>query len=88
MSAHTPGPWTAECVGDTGGYNPEEVWEVVALNGFLRVSEGLSAADARLVAAAPDLLADLRAASNYIDTLGGVSKSYRAAIAKATGGDK
>lgn len=36
-------------------------------------------------AAAPDLLFQLQAAANYIDALGGDSKSYRAAIAKATG---
>ena len=38
---------------------------------------------ARLIAAAPELLFQLLAASNYIDALGGDSKSYRAAIAKA-----
>ena len=35
--------------------------------------------------AEPDLLAELRAASNYIDTLGGDSKAYRAAIAAQQG---
>lgn len=35
--------------------------------------------------AAPDLVFQLLSAANYIDALGGDSKSYRAAIAKATG---
>lgn len=35
--------------------------------------------------AAPDLVSQLLSAANYIDALGGDSKSYRAAIARATG---
>lgn len=35
--------------------------------------------------AAPDLVFQLLSAANYIDALGGDSKSYRSAIAKATG---
>lgn len=42
--------------------------------------------DMRLIAAAPDLAFHLQAAANYIDALGGDSKGYRIAIAKATGG--
>lgn len=34
---------------------------------------------------APDLVFQLLSAANYIDALGGDSKSYRAAIARATG---
>ena len=33
----------------------------------------------------PDLVFQLLSAANYIDALGGDSKSYRAAIARATG---
>lgn len=35
--------------------------------------------------AAPELVFQLLSAANYIDALGGNSKSYRAAIKKATG---
>jgi len=69
MNKPTPGPWVAECVGDSGGENPVEVWEVVSSDGFSRVAEHLSAADARLVAFAPDLLAALRDARALIDLL-------------------
>ena len=41
--------------------------------------------DMRLIEAAPDLAFQLLAAANYIDALGGDSKSYRAAIYRATG---
>jgi hypothetical protein len=40
---------------------------------------------AKLIAAAPELLEALKASANYIDILGGVSKDYRALIAKAEG---
>lgn len=42
-------------------------------------------ANAVLMASAPDLVFQLLAAANYIDALGGDSKSYRSAISKATG---
>jgi hypothetical protein len=42
-------------------------------------------ANVRLIAAAPELASQLLSAANYIDVLGGDSKGYRAAIAKATG---
>ena len=41
-------------------------------------------ADATLIESAPELLFQLTAAANYIDQLGGFSKRYRTAIAKAT----
>lgn len=41
--------------------------------------------NARLIAAAPDLLARLKAAANYIDTLGGDSRECRIVIARAEG---
>lgn len=46
---------------------------------------GVKHPDMQLIEAAPDLLFQLLAAANYIDALGGESKSYRAAIAQATG---
>lgn len=42
-------------------------------------------ADARLIAAAPDMLRELYAAANQIEALGGDARTQRAAIAKATG---
>jgi hypothetical protein len=97
MKAHTPGPWAAEYVGDSGGENPVEVWEVVSSNGFSRVAEHMSAEDARLVAFAPDLLAAMQ--SLLADYVAGANSgdwgnwnpeqqqvviAARAAIAKAT----
>ena len=87
MSKHTPGPWDAipDC--------PEEGhgdWYVVAENEDV-LSRGSSRDDARLIAAAPDLLAALKAMSEYMayaEILGedkAVFKNARAAIAKAEG---
>lgn len=56
----TPGPWKAVCVGDSGGENPIDVYEVTTANDHVRICEHLYAADAQLVAAAPDLLAALK----------------------------
>ena len=39
----------------------------------------------RLYAVNQELVEALKGASNYIDTLGGVSKSYRSTLAKARG---
>ena len=61
----------------------------IGMNGEKAISfVHIEEANARLIAAAPDLLEALQAASNYIDTLGGVSQRYRATIAKATGETK
>jgi hypothetical protein len=84
MNKRTPAPWTAECVGDSGGENPVEVWEVVSSDGFSRVAEHLSAADARLVAAAPGMLVALIAAQGCIENAV-VRRVVDAAIARATG---
>ena len=46
--------------------------------------DGRAIANARLIAAAPDLVSQLLSAANYIDALGGDSKRYRVAIDKAT----
>lgn len=59
MKKHSPGKWVAECVGHGGpGDNPVEVWEVT--NGHARIAEYLTEADARLVAAAPEMRAALQ----------------------------
>ena len=80
MSKHTPGPWVAvartnahieiEAPGQPS-YSAKKVATVSLTN---------HEANARLIATAPDLLFQLRAAANYIDALGGDSRSYRAAI--------
>lgn len=83
---HTPGPWfnTSENDQATGsvGTNP------LANNIALCWSENAKA-DARLIAAAPDLLASLKLLVNY-GNLGAYERAdamneARAAIAKATG---
>lgn len=51
MSDHTPGPWHAEGDGDW--------FDAVDERGFA-VAEAMTEPDARLIAAAPDLLAALR----------------------------
>ena len=63
MNKHTPGPWTHEGQGDiTGiedngfGRGPVDVCSV-----YLRTVEGRHEANARLIAAAPDLLEALEA---------------------------
>jgi hypothetical protein len=86
----TPGPWSLVQVEDRGirrfcpvGPDGLSVLTVVA-EGWTPFAAVYKDDDARLIAAVPDLLETLRAASNYIDTLGGDSTSYRAAITKAT----
>lgn len=81
---HTPGPWRI-------GTPPPNGEQTIGTNYGLMVAVATtgagveSIANARLIAAAPDLVFQLLAAANYIDALGGDSKTYRAAIAKATG---
>jgi len=96
MSGHTPGPWTAfqstasffDVVKGNGEYDPSvaSVW----------ASEGRPAgANARLIAAAPDLLEALRILTMMAETSGGTSgpdaelmaacDQANRAIAKATG---
>ena len=88
QSSFTPGPWVVHptahhpavrSVGtsDTG---PRRICTVGSMNG-----NPVDKKNARLIAAAPDLVFQLLSAANYIDALGGDSKSYRAAIQKAIG---
>lgn len=90
---HTPGPWMVSSYGNIKRDYTEigcTDGELIAAvhghpnSGFFP-SEAERVANARLIAAAPDLLGQLQAAANYIDALGGDSKKYRAAIAKALG---
>jgi len=97
MNEHTPGPWTHEGQGDiTGiedngfGRGPVDVCSV-----YLRTVEGRHEANARLIAAAPDLLEALEAWISYhddeedgVDSMLRYAKAIdmtRAAIARAKG---
>ena len=87
---HTPGPWTHEGNGDiTGiedngfGRGPVDVCSV-----YLRTVKGRTEANARLIAAAPELLAALQMIAGElpcIDNLMSDKDIARAAIAKAQG---
>ena len=102
-SKHTPGPWTLlpeEADKDYlrirgtrlgGRYKVANVHHIryEGVHAVVRERDDAeSMANARLIAAAPDLVFQLLSAANYIDALGGDSKSYRAAIAKALGDTK
>lgn len=92
---HTPGPWQVQPgVYDT---NPETACEfprgpeVIATPGTVAYCNLYGEADANLIAAAPDMLAALRAIENYCGMYtnpmhdDALADQIRAAIAKATG---
>lgn len=73
MSQHTPGPWAARYSPKTRNTAIESVPDTGNIG---LVHGGLDpdcAADARLVAAAPELLEAVRAAANTIALLGGMN---------------
>jgi hypothetical protein len=84
MSKHTPGPWRVVDV-------PGEASHVIGANNFTVVRGGyvsdMDTANARLIAAAPDLLAALQLIANFSnqDVSDMVREIARAAIAKAEG---
>lgn len=91
---HTPGKWVIKSFTeyDKDGAIESCGDQVVARlpNGdevgiFTTALEGEPLDDLRLIAAAPNLAFQLLAAANYIDALGGNSRSYRQAYADATG---
>lgn len=94
MSKHTPGPWFAQDTRLVGGQvavvgpnhdrkaGEQGVMVVAHVNG----RSGEQGANARLIAAAPDLLAALQAARGYVSQPK-VLAAILSAIAKATGGD-
>ena len=65
MSKHTPGPWNWYQPQSTASVNP---YSAAFVLGPKRVpmdrSEGFTAADAKLISAAPDLLSALQAITN------------------------
>ena len=87
---HTPGPWEAviqpgchAVIASLSG-GPKAV-AIIGNNTPDDGNEPMRFANARLIAESPNLVLQLLSAANYIDALGGDSKSYRAAIARATG---
>ena len=96
MSEHTPGPWQADAIGSDGSFEiwstrdmPHNEWIICSRNGIEhRAPE--SRANAKLIAAAPDLLAALKEiAEGYRapspTPIQDIKEIARNAIAKATG---
>jgi len=89
MSKHTPGPWEVKSPA-----NDSRAFDVYAQGGHLKMHHGHwgGEADARLIAAAPELFQALQVllempALKNIPVLGtGPVDAARAAIAKVTGG--
>lgn len=90
MSAqHTPGPWEAvewKCHAATSVVveRDGQVVQIAECSGFGRMSDECLA-DARLIAAAPDLLNALTVLADHCERKGIPVNAARAAIAKATG---
>ena len=90
---HTPAPWRVQTFAALDGYEVvSDSWDVVSAS--LRPAAPIrKLSDARLIAAAPDMLEALRRIVHAIDGYGCLSEKSdydleaRAAIAKATGGN-
>ena len=91
---HTPGPWKLDGAANTGDLDIISPTGRIAMLDceFSEASEDVLTADARLIAASPELLAALQralAAIEYYHAREGSPETLadaRAAIAKATGG--
>lgn len=93
MSAHTPGPWTGGLMIDAGGVIIAKVQtskKYIGASGFTNPKgpdEATAIANARLIAAAPELLAALKEIANWgAGSPQPIFDRIRAAIHKATGG--
>ena len=90
MSEHTPGPWSIAGRGYTI-FGPDDAVVISSFDAETEEEEERYLANARLIAAAPDLLAALEEAvrSSEVSRMGGMSwdemDRARAAIAKARG---
>lgn len=100
MSKHTPGPWAVDADAyPIFIYSESETWPLIdelgneeGCKGAFIANTGDNKANARLIAAAPDLLEALKdmldghedACTGYGE---GAADKARAAIAKATGGE-
>ncbi len=62
MSKHTPGPWTAE-------EREDAVWNIRSSLGLVARCPEFEEADARLIAAAPDMIAALERVTHIIERL-------------------
>ena len=90
MSAHTPGPWKHEGQGDITGieHDGDINGDVDVCSVYLRTLPGRHEANARLIAATPDLL---ESCENLLEAcrISGITgldiDKAKAAIAKATG---
>ena len=93
---YPPGPWTHEGQGDITGIENDPangcVGKVDVCSVYLRTVPGRHEANARLIAAAPELLEalqrmlpELRGLAFFSDTASEMLRSAEAAIAKATG---
>lgn len=98
MDKHTPGPWVVDINHATG--NPEFIRTFISSSDGGDMYDianvwcdetGNAKANARLIAAAPDLLAALQIAENALDMYSGGQSSdlaaIRIAIDKATGAE-
>ena len=102
MSKHTPGPWTVEYPPNGHCYIRDTAYraEIARVSSDNMLAEGSAAANAALIAAAPELLSLLREAQtlaldlhigrayisrSYIDKQTDLNARIDAAIAKATG---
>ena len=91
MSEHTPGPWEVDEATEAGGQNVRVVARHTDLSAVCRI--GLPGADrvmedARLIAAAPDLLAACKLCKELLDggfTLNQAKFAVEDAINKAEG---
>jgi hypothetical protein len=87
---HTPGPWHFIDVSPANSSRKAVSYLCNKTPHLHAVVEGLSDADARLIAAAPDLLAALIEATEILRRFGGIPGDpfkYDKLIAKATGGE-
>lgn len=87
--SHTPGPWEYQY--STGTSHKNCPWEIIFGDVECIAESVYEEADARLIAAAPDMLAALKAALEDLRDVPGKHappsvEMVEAAIAKATGG--
>lgn len=84
MTKHTPGPWVAEPGGGRGAWimGANREWTALACGD----TDESANANARLIAAAPELLEALKVAQIWLDLDGRYDmRGINAAIEKATG---
>lgn len=89
QSNYTPGPWDFEAEPGYGVYVGNDDGNVAeVLCDQVRITDPIAIANARLIAAAPDVLRSLEELLAYVETgayPSGMEKRARCAIAKAKG---